>query len=442
MMTQTAPDRRASPTLEFVNHASVVLRTGDVHLISDPWLDGTTFHDGWSLLAGSRFAADDFRGITHIWLSHEHPDHFSPPTLRNISPAVRATIVVLYRPTKDGKVVRFCRQLGFKDVVELPLGRWFELAPRVRLLCFPYDDDSALAIQAGSRTIVNLNDCIVNERAGLASLKRLVGDVDVLLTQFSYARYVGETVAKRRRHAEEIYRQMHLQSEVLAPRYLIPFGSYVWFCHEENHYMNDAVNRIDDVVRTLQGGTSEPIVLYPSERWAIGATHDVAASVARYMNDYEDVAHRPLVRAASVDLPTLRTLADAFAGRVSHLRFAVLLRLLGVVPPLRIWLTDHQRGVSLGLHGLTEVSLGGPQQADVSMSSDVLGFCLRFDYGFTTTDVNGRFHVHSHDGLRKLRRFSGIGSALNHGRSGVSDMMQAAARKAVRIARARARLAG
>jgi len=70
--------------IDWVNNASFILESAGVRLICDPWLDGTIFNSGWKLLSETKLRYEDFGDITHIWLSHEHPDHFSPPNLRSI----------------------------------------------------------------------------------------------------------------------------------------------------------------------------------------------------------------------------------------------------------------------------------------------------------------------------------------------------------------------
>ena len=75
--------------IEFVNHASLLVSAGDVRLLSDPWLEGKVFHDGWALTAPTAMTFDDFKNVTHIWFSHEHPDHFLPDNLKKIPEAHR-----------------------------------------------------------------------------------------------------------------------------------------------------------------------------------------------------------------------------------------------------------------------------------------------------------------------------------------------------------------
>ena len=67
------------PSVEFINHASVLISNEEIGLLSDPWYQGDAFHKGWNLL---HELSDDeiyklLKRTSHIWISHEHPDHFS-----------------------------------------------------------------------------------------------------------------------------------------------------------------------------------------------------------------------------------------------------------------------------------------------------------------------------------------------------------------------------
>ena len=87
--------------IEFVNHASYIIEHGGIRLITDPWIEGTAFNEGWSLIEPTHLQYTDFKDITHIWFSHEHPDHFSPPNLKSIPEELRKNITVLFQYTKD-----------------------------------------------------------------------------------------------------------------------------------------------------------------------------------------------------------------------------------------------------------------------------------------------------------------------------------------------------
>ncbi|UPT65784.1 MAG: MBL fold metallo-hydrolase [Sphingobacteriales bacterium JAD_PAG50586_3] len=158
--------------IEFVNHSSYIVSANNIKLITDPWIDGYAFYNGWALITPTKFRYTDFKSITHIWFSHEHPDHFSPPNINSIPLEYRQNITVLYQYTKDKKVVDFCRNAGFKQVIELK-ANWYELAPGFSLYNKPHTDgDSWLALKVNGKTILNVNDCVFDTIAELADVKK------------------------------------------------------------------------------------------------------------------------------------------------------------------------------------------------------------------------------------------------------------------------------
>jgi L-ascorbate metabolism protein UlaG (beta-lactamase superfamily) len=64
--------------ITWVNHASFVANIDGVRLISDPWIEGSAFDNGWSLLSKSKFGFHDFRDIQYVFFPHEHPDQLQP----------------------------------------------------------------------------------------------------------------------------------------------------------------------------------------------------------------------------------------------------------------------------------------------------------------------------------------------------------------------------
>src|SRR5690606_7898416 len=82
-----------------------------VTLLCDPWTSGSAFHHGWNLIAEEQHEGLD--EVDYIWFSHEHPDHFSVPFLRSIPAWRRPAITILYQHMPDGRIVSFCRELGF-----------------------------------------------------------------------------------------------------------------------------------------------------------------------------------------------------------------------------------------------------------------------------------------------------------------------------------------
>ncbi len=404
--------------LTFVNHASLIYAYGDVRLICDPWIEGTVFHNSWAHLSPTAFSYEDFHDITHIWFSHEHPDHFFPPNVKKIPEDARRNITVLFKSTLDRKVVQFCKSLGFRDVVELDPGKTHELNEDVSIVCQPYHDDSALIVFADGQTIVNVNDCVLNSREQLQELGSLTkGHVDVLLTQFSYASYVGETFQERRKRAEDKFREMSSQISFFAPKFCIPFASFVYFCHEDNFYMNDAINRIDVVYDHFQArGETEMIVMYPGDEWVVGAPHDSKLAIDRYLADHAAI-DRPLIETSSVEPELLSQSADEFHARLKEkVDYLPVLKTFRVVKPLRVYLTDYDAAYELTLDRFEELPNLGKEGCGIAMSSETLSFCMKFDYGWNTTAVNGKFQILDPEALNTFQTLTSLGDAMNHGR--------------------------
>ena len=277
--------------LNFVNHASLVFTHGKVRLITDPWISGEVFHNGWSLLSKTKFKFTDFKNITHIWFSHEHPDHFFPPNIKSIPLEYRELITILYQKSEDKKVVKFCEKLKFKEVIELTPNQAYKLDEDFSIINAPFGHDSWLFIKTKKFSFLNTNDCVINKAKQATEIKNVIGDVDVLLTQFSYASKHGNAnqPERRQRAVEDKKAQMNLQFEVFKPKYFIPIASYIWYSHEENFYMNDQVHTIDQVHDFSIKNEVIPIVLYPTDTYVVGADHDNTMAINQYLKDLKNV---------------------------------------------------------------------------------------------------------------------------------------------------------
>lgn len=438
--------------IEFVNHSSFVIDTHGIRLICDPWLDGTVFNQGWALLAETQFKYEDFRNITHIWFSHEHPDHFFPPNLKKIAPEERARITVLFQQTRDGQVAALCRKLGFKEVVELPFHDWTEIAPGLEILCRAQaadwgECDSWLCVRSEECTLLNINDCEVNSTRVAENISKLVGPVDVLSTQYSYANFEGnaENVEERQRGAANKLGYAITQTRAIKPKFVIPFASFVWFCHEENFYMNDSANRIGDVADAIRAKTdAEPIVLYPGDAWTVGEEHDSTNAISRWNREYEDLDSRPLLSSAEVSPEELleagriyfKKRREKVSSFISHVHSAAVVHplrgirdrqernflnnlssfLLLQAKPAYLWITDHEAAYELTGSGLRTIDLT-EEQTDVSLSAESLLFCFKFPWGCETLQINGRFHLQYPRAQSSLAGHFKLDRLLHHGHS-------------------------
>src|ERR1044072_6681333 len=93
------PRNRMTLQVTLINHACVKIAIGDAVILCDPWLTGPAFNNGWELLIKTPLTLDAvMAGVTHIWVSHEHPDHFVPKFFIDISAGYKS-VPVLFQAT-------------------------------------------------------------------------------------------------------------------------------------------------------------------------------------------------------------------------------------------------------------------------------------------------------------------------------------------------------
>ena len=405
--------------IEFVNHASLIVDTNQSRILCDPWLSGRAFNDGWSLLSPTPSII--WSNITHIWLSHEHPDHFHPPSLLSIPQGERSRIQILYQATRDRKVINWCRAQGFR-VQELPEHQPVRLGHDLTVLNgkFP-TGDSWLLIDDGTTRFLNMNDCDTKTMEIARSTAARTGRVDVLATQFSYAAWVGDTRDERVKAARRKLEQVYLQAQCFRPRYLIPFASFAVFSHPESFVQNDGANRIHEIFPELEQRLPSPIVLlYPGDRWTVGGEWDNQPAIKKYADDYTRFFSQDgrTLKSASdqktVDLAVLEKKATNYNQRLTKLN--PLLRFFPI-EPTQVWLLDHRRAVQFDLkHGLTRTN-STKEQCDIAMGSDSMAFWFDHSWGGTTVYISGRMSAHNKQRYRRAYRYFYISNANNRGES-------------------------
>jgi len=400
--------------LQFLNHASVKLITGKVRITSDPWYSGAAFNNGWDLIRTSSDLIDIGSDATHLWLSHEHPDHFSVDFFKS-TPNRRAR--VLFQDTADHRVASFLRSQGF-SVDEIPEGEDFVVAPGETMRigrCGFYD--SWNLFRAEGRSILNVNDCELNTDHDLQRLKVEVGAVDVLLTQFSYAAWKGgrDNKALRQAAARDKLDTIGRQIRHLKPKYVIPFASFVYFSHVENFYLNDSINRIPETVDAIMASGAIPIIMKPKDIWTVGEAWDNRDATAYWRDAYASIAALPRRQpGVAVDLPALVEHCRLYHRRTFAKNSKWLIRLASLVPavgafqPLTIRLSDLGKIVRFSFFDdLAEAPASA--NADVDMSSESLDFIFQNEFGYDTLTVNGRFEA-SAEGFARMTKNFAVGS--------------------------------
>ncbi len=153
----------------YLGHAAILVEAGGKRILMDPWLNDPSYNGTWWHFPPLEVGVRDLPRIDYLYLSHEHPDHFDPPTLRQLDKSVH----VLVAEFRNKRLRDHMTGMGFRTVTELPFEQdyaWGGGGLSLRLIGpdRPWDD-SAIVVTDGTTTVVNVNDCHLDE----ATLSRL-----------------------------------------------------------------------------------------------------------------------------------------------------------------------------------------------------------------------------------------------------------------------------
>lgn len=415
--------------LRFWNHACVEVEAEGHCLVMDPWLDGRVFDDAWELLAPSTEKAAEVVGrADYVWYSHEHGDHFSPRALREAAvnvDHVRASEdplpTVLYQPAIKRTLLSYAEGLCY-HTRELSDGVLHTVGP-FRLRTGPVGlYDSWLAISAEGKTVLNLNDCEPNE-VSLASIRDAVGPVDVLCVQFGVACF-RESPEAMRGFAADLRDRVRKLAQAFGAKAVVPFASFVRFCHEENAWVNECQNKVGDVVGQIVGAGASPVVMFPGDSWEVGTPSSslTLSALERWAEAYAASRDAPVVRNKPCPVAELETLAEAWSARRLSDNGAAALDLLRMAGrgALPVYLTDHMLDVAVDLREGLLLRRGGESGLPIGdaaclMSSSALAGVLRTDFGWDSLFAGARLQG-SAEGVRRAEDFFHVASLNHHGR--------------------------
>ncbi len=371
--------------IRFVSHASFSVESGGVTLLCDPWLFGKAFNQGWALLSPA--ATVLWEEIDYVWISHQHPDHLHFSTLKSLPHQERNKLTMLYQKHASQRIPKVLRGLGYSNVQELTLNKWTPLRGGIEVLCGSVGSmDSWIAIRTERMNILNLNDCVI-ERGHLKHISKLVGEVNVLLTQFSFANWIGN-------HADELgevkakLRDLRFRVNLLKPDITIPFASFIYFCSQENSWMNEfSITPRRVACQNLPGVN----FMYPGDEWDSDMQRfHSAEAIEKYMKDVvapKAIDRTPQTIAIHIVQQTVnRTL------RIVRSRFGRFI--IGRIKPFSIYLHDLDKMLLVNPAGTCDVQdamADTRESARYVMCSQVAWYAFAFSWGWAAMDVSGMY---------------------------------------------------
>lgn len=294
----------------YIGHACVLVESEGKHLLMDPWMVDPTYHGTWWHYPPLVHTPADLPKIDFLYISHEHPDHFDPPTLRQLNKDAEI-IIADFRKKRFRDRIRAC---GFENITELPYGESYRCSGtslELRLISpdRPWDD-SAIMVKANGTTVLNVNDCHLDD----VTLARIGQEekVDLAFLTFTGAsQYPGcfdfpEHVkverwqASKRAHAEEFANWARL---VRARQAVPAAGNFALLAEDQlalntDHYVNTPA----EAIATLEAHAPEVegLQMNPGDTWTRDGGHVRYAPAPDWSRRLDDIAAMAAERRAEV----------------------------------------------------------------------------------------------------------------------------------------------
>ncbi len=238
--------------ITFIGHAGFCFETEKSIIITDPWLSAFgAFDSAWFQFPQNHDMAAVIQNKflhskknKYIYISHEHKDHFDLDFLMSLQsrdfeliiPNFRRNALYAALKSYDCKKIHCCSDA---EVITLSDG-----SLRLYLDDSELNRDSALLINAGGFTALNMNDCKLYDR--LIAILRENGKIDVFTCQFSGAtwhptcydyseeQYTTISTKKMMTKFESVARAIHNVS----PRVYIPSAGPACFLDPDLFHLN------------------------------------------------------------------------------------------------------------------------------------------------------------------------------------------------------------
>lgn len=399
--------------LKFINHACYYIESMNSILICDPWVEGLAFNGGWSLLDQSSSNKETINDLIKskkkifIWYSHEHSDHFSISFLKEIYTKI-PKITVIFQKTLDKRVIKFLnnKNINFIEAID---GKKIILDSNLSIFIWAHKNgDSYSLVKYKNFKILNLNDCIVNNKKEAnkisSKIKKITNNLDFLFTQFGYANWIGnkEDEELRLKAAAEKIDRLLLQHNYLFPKFIIPYASFINFCDKENFYLNSQQNTPEKVKNSplLKSIKNKIFFLKPmdiinlnhSYKFSNKLEHLSINAIEHWQNLFANAKPKKM-QINTIELNVLKNESIKLLKLInkSFLFLPAILEAFKLIKPVSIYVKDIDQIIYFSY--LKNNKICKNDEWSIKIYSEDLKYSISHDYGFNTLRVNGKFEV-------------------------------------------------
>ena len=409
--------------LKIISHACVFVDLGEVKLLTDPWLFGECFNNGWSLkkanLHEENITQDEINSITHLYLSHEHPDHFHIPSLKNLVSNINfSNVEILCKndPRTKQDIVKILKKFGYKKFTLLNHLKNYNLNNNISIRIYHHRHiDSALLIfYKNEPLLINLNDCEM-EKQECKFIQKKYGSFPILLNQFSIAGFDGIYSEKNLlKQKQRILNNMIDQHVNLGAKTTIPFASFCWFSNFDNKFLNHHHNSLKDVSNKFQENKLNLYCIEPPSNYV---------DFKELENKFK-LPSKKLIEVKSrskSELIETSLIIKTIIKRISNLKsFSNRLIFYLLESNLIFFIKDNSTFIKVDFRRLKvkEIDiLNTDNLRYLEINSQPLYFAFANSFGIQTLGVSGRYKFINYENVPKIWRFLRIISSLDNNKT-------------------------
>lgn len=226
--------------LTFIANACCIYESQGFKLLADPWLTDGAFYGSWFHYPPLKTKPEDVADYDALYISHLHPDHFDPETLKHFDKS-KPVIILDQEPNY---LERMIRAQGFTNIKKIKSGKAALFGPFWVHMFGPFCGhpffgaelgnliDSAIVVDDGTYKIFNANDNTPDLKSA-QSLRNDFGKFDIAQLNYNAAGpypscFNNFSENRKKTEANRIIKRNldHVVElcKVLEPTYFMPFA--------------------------------------------------------------------------------------------------------------------------------------------------------------------------------------------------------------------------
>jgi len=247
--------------------ACVLLETEDIKILCDPWFSDGAYDGSWYQYPVIENPLETIGQADLVYISHIHPDHYDPSFLKRYLrkyPEVK----IIISPFKSNML---SKRMDIDQIPHEIVSESFVGGTRLSLIPNErewFDVDSALILQHGGHSVVNMNDNFFTQ-SQINRINEIAPSVQIALLPYTgagpypHTYYdIGSTLIEKASMKRQQFFDRYLRlRDALKPEATIPFAGKYYLgghLHSLNPYrgVSDAVevNGFDPTAMVLQDG--------------------------------------------------------------------------------------------------------------------------------------------------------------------------------------------